>query len=229
MTPGEQWRARALLAARLTSAAAVLIVAAIPFALVLLRVLRHGPLAGIDGRVARKLAVAASQSPRAARVAELVTDFGHWTVLGTVALCVAVCLVVVRRWRDLAFLLTTVVVGFAVAALLKLVVSQARSAFVEPVASGLDKSFPSGHAMNSAFVYGALLLLVFPRLRPVQRWAAVMATVAVVVGISASRVAIGYHYISDVVAGAAFGVAWLGAAAWAFSSWRRDVAPPSEA
>jgi len=212
-----------LLSLRLAAAAAALIVAAIPMALVLLRVLHHGPLAGMDGRVARKLADLAFRSPRTASAAELVTDLGHWLVLATLVLGFAICLVVVRRSRDAVFLVTTALAGVIVDAALKAVVLRARSAFVEDFAGGLNKSFPSGHAMNSAFVYGALLLIVLPDLRRGVRWVAVAAAVAVVAAIGASRVALSLHYISDVVAGVVFGFAWLGASLWAFSRWRSDV------
>lgn len=200
----------------------MLVVAAIPLALVLLRVLHHGRLAGLDGRVAGKLAHFAYQSPRAASLANLVTDLGHWTVLGTVVVGVTIALLVVRRRRDAVFLLTTVLAGVLVDYVLKAVVLKARSAFVAPVASGLNKSFPSGHAMNSAFVYGALVVIIFPLLRPSARWVAVAAAAVVVTAICASRVALSLHYISDVVGGVVFGAAWLGVCAWAFSRWRRE-------
>lgn len=51
MTPRPHVRAGLALAARLLAAAAALVVAAIPFALLLLRVLHLGRLAGLDGRV----------------------------------------------------------------------------------------------------------------------------------------------------------------------------------
>jgi undecaprenyl-diphosphatase len=216
------------LASRLLVAAVAMVTAAVPFALVLLRVLHHGRLAGLDGRVADKLERFAFESPRAARVAHLVTDLGHWIVLSTVVTGVAICLLVVRRRRDAVFLLTTVITGVLVDSVLKAVVLKARSAFVARVSIGLDKSFPSGHAMNSAFVYGALLVIVLPGLRPHARWVAVFAAAGVVIAICASRVALRLHYISDVVGGAAFGVAWLGASVWAFSRWRREAFPAPE-
>lgn len=201
----------------------MLVVAAIPFALVLLRLLHHGRLAGLDGRVAVRLGRFAAESSTAAQVAQYVTDLGHWIVLATVVIGVTGVLVFVHRLRDAVFLVTTVVAGIGVDAVLKAVVLQARSAFVAPVASGLDKSFPSGHTMNSAFVYGALVVIVLPYLRSSVRWIPIMLATMIVVAIGASRVALNLHYISDVVGGAAFGAAWLGAATWGFSRWRAEA------
>jgi undecaprenyl-diphosphatase len=208
----------------LAAAAVVLTLAAIPFALALLRILRHGRFAGLDGRVANKLYGFAYGSSRAKRLVQLVTDLGHWSVLGTVVVGVTGTLLIVRRYRDALFLVTTVVAGVVVDVVLKGVVERARSAFVAPVATDLNKSFPSGHVMNSVLVYGALLVIVLPELRPVARAAAIAAAVVLVVSIGASRVALAQHYISDVVGGATFGVAWLAATVWAFTAWRRDRA-----
>ncbi|MEO6713972.1 MAG: phosphatase PAP2 family protein [Mycobacteriales bacterium] len=221
-------RAALLLSARLGAAAAILVLAAIPIALIMLRVFRHGRLAGVDGRVARRLSGFAYQSSQGADRAEVVTRLGNWTVLAVVVVGVAGCLLAVRRRADALMLVGTFVTGIAVAAALKAVIATAKDAFVPPVAAGLDKSFPSGHAMNSAFLYGALLVVVLPALRPWVRVIAVGVTVGIVSAVAASRVALGYHYVSDVIAGLLFGTAWLAASVWAFSGWRRDVAPVQE-
>lgn len=227
MTRQSEWRSQVGLTARLSAAAAVLVVAAIPLALVLLRLLHHGRLAGLDGRIARRLAGAAFHSPRAAMVANEVTHLGDAIVLATVVIGAALTLLLLHRRHQAVFLLITVSTGVLVDLLLKAVVLKARSAFVAPVASGLNKSFPSGHAMNSVFVYGALVVIIVPLLKPSARWVAAAGTIALVAVISASRVALGMHYISDVVAGVIFGVAWLGACVWAFSRWRVETSAAS--
>jgi undecaprenyl-diphosphatase len=59
-------------------------------------------------------------------------------------------------------------------------------------------SFPSGHTLN-AFAVGSVVALSFPLLAP--------AVVVVAVSIAASRVVLGLHYLSDVLVGAALGLA----------------------
>lgn len=66
-------------------------------------------------------------------------------------------------------------------------------------------SFPSGHSVN-AFSLGALMALTFPRVAPL--------CLVVAGSVAASRVVLGMHYVSDVVAGSLMGAA-VGALAWA--------------
>jgi len=104
--------------------------------------------------------------------------------------------------------------GLAAAMLLKAVFLRSRpdEAFRATVVSGY--SFPSGHAMMSAVVYLTLaVLLARTTQRPALRLSAVvMATlVAGLVGIT--RIYLGAHWASDVVAG------WTAGAAWAMASW----------
>jgi len=212
------------LAARLVAVALALAVAAIPFALVLLRVLQHGRFAGLDSKVSRALSQLAFRSTRTHALFEVVTHLGDKFVLATIVLVIAGGLQLLRRRRESAFLLTTAVGGVLLAAVLKWLIAYARSVFVEPVADNLDKAFPSGHAMNSAFVYGALLIIAWPLLPPAPRWVVAIGTASLVTAIAASRVALGMHYISDVIiGGVAFGLAWLAAAVWAFARYRREA------
>jgi undecaprenyl-diphosphatase len=77
-------------------------------------------------------------------------------------------------------------------------------------------SFPSGHAMNAMAVYGTAALLAARGLR--RRWAgAVLLTVtfAVVIGIGASRLYLGVHYLTDVLGGWCAGLALALLARWA--------------
>jgi undecaprenyl-diphosphatase len=93
----------------------------------------------------------------------------------------------------------------------------------DPVAHANGMSFPSGHA-QSATVAAAVLLLVFlPALRGARRRLAVVVAVAFVAAIGFARVALGVHYVSDVLAGYALGAAWVAAMTASFSAWRREL------
>lgn len=71
-------------------------------------------------------------------------------------------------------------------------------------------SFPSGHSMGSMVVFGALLVLLWPHLRPGwPRALALALAVGAIGGIGISRAVLGVHWPSDVLAGWALGAAWV--------------------
>jgi membrane-associated phospholipid phosphatase len=96
----------------------------------------------------------------------------------------------------------------------------------DPVAHAGGNSFPSGHAQAAVVCYGVLLLVFMPALSRAWRRVAVTVAVLMVLGIGFSRVALGVHYVSDVVAGYVLGAAWLVAMTATFSAWRRELGRP---
>jgi undecaprenyl-diphosphatase len=80
--------------------------------------------------------------------------------------------------------------------------------------------------MSSLITYGAFLLVVLPYVPRVLRRVALVATVVLVLLIGFSRLALGMHYISDVIAGYVFGAAWLLMAVAAFNVWRAERHEP---
>ncbi len=73
-----------------------------------------------------------------------------------------------------------------------------------------DSSFPSGHAATAIVTYAGLLILLWRSPAPAAVHLAISVPLAIfAVGIGWSRIALGAHYLSDVVGGYAFGAAWL--------------------
>jgi undecaprenyl-diphosphatase len=123
-------------------------------------------------------------------------------------------------------LFVAVAIGGSVAlnGTLKVVVERPRP--VLPWAHVLpDYSFPSGHTMNSLVFYLAIALVVWATYGKRPGALAVVLALAIAVAIGFSRIYLGYHYLSDVVAGLAAGIAWLLVVALAFEtiprSWAR--------
>jgi undecaprenyl-diphosphatase len=75
----------------------------------------------------------------------------------------------------------------------------------------VSSSFPSGHAMSATVCYGTVAYLVI-RLQK-SHWSRVLtgiAAVIIIVGICTTRLYLGVHYPSDVIAGMIVGLAWAG-------------------
>lgn len=145
--------------------------------------------------------------------ARTVTTAGSSLVVDVVAVVAALALLIIRRWRDAVLVVVARLGELASTSAVKELLARPRPTLLNPVDHAGGYSFPSGHAAGSAAVYGALVVLVLPR---VARWARAMllAAGALLIGaVAASRVLLGVHYPSDVVAGAALGLAWVGVAA----------------
>jgi len=191
-------RARTL--APLLACAAVLLFLA-------LQVLLQGPLTRVDQEVTLSLAL--RRQEWLTRLTLSVAD-AHETirVLGATAL-----LALWRFWRrdlrDLR-LLAVVPAGMLLNVALKHLVQRPRPVLEEPLVHLGTFSFPSGHAVASTVFYGALCALVFAHTRsPALRALAVLAAMAMVLLVGFSRVYLGAHYLTDVIAGTAEGLACL--------------------
>jgi membrane-associated phospholipid phosphatase len=142
-------------------------------------------------------------------------------VLSVLLVAVAVILLVRRDWRHLAMLAVTCGGGALLNLGLKQVFRRQRPSFASEF-SVTSWSFPSGHAMDSLIVYGMLAYWLADRF-PSARRAIAAAAVALIALIGFSRVYLGVHYLSDVIAGYTAGSIWLLACinAYRFAERRR--------
>lgn len=112
-----------------------------------------------------------------------------------------------------AIWLTVVVgVGTVLNPVLKQIFDRERPGVEVPVESFDGLSFPSGHAASAALMSTALALVLLPRPSRLERVAIVAAIVAIPLLSGWTRITLGGHYPSDVVAGMLWAVAWV--AAW---------------
>ena len=211
---------------RVTLFGLAFLLVAIPFGLLLDQVKRNGPLLRVDTSAARHLHEWVRQSDDLVRQLKILTFFGS-----PVWFYVIVIPAIVWVWRRghvrlAVFLVVTTLGGGLLDTIVKEAVGRARPSLVDPGATAHGKSFPSGHAMSSTVVYGSLLMVFLPvigrRYRPVVLGGAVLLVAA----IGFTRLALGVHFITDVLGGIVLGLAWLAASAAAFSTWRVERGRP---
>jgi membrane protein DedA with SNARE-associated domain/membrane-associated phospholipid phosphatase len=136
------------------------------------------------------------------------TTLGAATVIIPVIVAVALYFVWQRAWRTLGYWLTAAVVAELSVMAIKMILTRARPN--NPLYVGLEQfSFPSGHTTMSVVVYGFLAFLL-ARGKP----AAVRATYALIAAclvtlIAFSRLYLGVHWFSDVLASMSLGLAWV--------------------
>lgn len=208
---------------RLTLFVVALVLVTVPFAILLDQVVRAGPLLGVDEGLAERVHDYVAAHAPVRRAARVVTTLGGPPVLYAVGAATVAYVLRKGRRRLAVYVAATGLLGGLLDWLVKELVARPRPEFDEPIAHAVGKSFPSGHAMASTFVYGAVLLTFLPALR--RRGLALpatLATVLLVVLIAATRLALGVHYLSDVLGGVTLGMAWLCASTAAFRIWRTD-------
>jgi membrane-associated phospholipid phosphatase len=195
---------------------------AVPFGLLLFWVEdKWPPLQGIDDGARDALHTVAVDHRWFVVTMQTLTTIGRWWVYMPVFVVVAGWLVWRRRIRLAVFVAVTVGVSPAINSLVKSAVHRARPVLTDPVAHENGTSFPSGHAQAAVVAYAVLLLVFLPLLRGAARGIAISVAVMMVIGIGLSRVALGVHYVSDVLAGYALGAAWVAAMVASFDVWRR--------
>jgi membrane-associated phospholipid phosphatase len=140
----------------------------------------------------------------------VVTALGSIEAIALVSLVGAVVFGAWRRWLLLGTWLITAGGSVMLLLLLKALFARPRPYVEHPLLLETYYSFPSGHAMEAVILYGMLAYFAVLALRAWwTRAAIVFGTSLLVLLIGFSRLYLGVHYFSDVVAGFAAGGVWL--------------------
>jgi len=185
------------------------------------------PMLRLDQSLADGLNNWVAPRPAAVAVLKAVSSAGGSGFTVPLVAVVVVLLLIRRRPRLAVYLAVT---GLGAALLdpsLKALVGRVRPVVADPVAYGMGNSFPSGHTLGSTVVYGALTLVFLALVRARWRVWFVAAAAVLVFAIGLSRIGLGVHFLSDVLAGWALGLAWISATAYAFRVWRREAGHPT--
>ncbi|MCX5197249.1 phosphatase PAP2 family protein [Streptomyces sp. NBC_00249] len=190
-------------------------------------VARWRPLADYDEDLARALHAHAVSHPGVTQLARVFTDWvwDPWTMR---ALAAAACLWLWWRGdrRRALCVGVAVLVTSGVQQGVKAAVGRERPRWPDPVDSANWAAYPSGHAMTAAVVCGLLLWLLpagAPRGAVAAAWAVAAVSVA---GVGLTRLYLGVHWFSDVLAGWLLGVALVASTVSACACSGRSPASP---
>ncbi len=173
---------------------------------------------GWDERIL--LAVHARATPTFDAIMLLFTRIG--APLPMIIFVAALLLLLLLRGRraDGLFLIGAVGGAAALNLLAKLLFQRARPALWPALSPETDYGFPSGHAMGSVAVVASLTILLWPTR---WRWVALTLGALFVAAVGLSRVYLGVHYPSDILAGWSASLAWVTGTRLVWSAARRRL------
>jgi membrane-associated phospholipid phosphatase len=198
----------------LTAAVGGLVVTGTLVGVIVYMVRRDSGIVDVDRSIARWAADHATDLTN--RIAHALTQLGSTPAIILVALVAAAFTWKRRPSLAIPAFLTLIVGGqFLLSNLIKLTIDRVRPD-VGSLAPLGTPSFPSGHATAAAATYAAVALLLGIARSPTIRSFLGGAAVAIAVAIGCTRVILGVHWFSDVIAGLALGWTWFGICAVAF-------------
>jgi len=168
----------------------------------------HGPVTRLDAPASAWFAM--HLDPSTTRLMLAVSAMHATMAICILAALLAIGLVATGQRHWVPLLVLAVPGGLVLNAVVKLAFERARPAFDHPLVHLSTFSFPSGHAAGATVWWGFALVLWWSRERGLAaRMAGVLVAVAIVALTAVSRVYLGAHYPSDVLAGIAEGTLWL--------------------
>ncbi|PYI83769.1 MAG: hypothetical protein DMF09_10550 [Verrucomicrobia bacterium] len=138
------------------------------------------------------------------------TDFGSSEWIGIILFFVVLFFVWKRSWPSLVTLIVAVPGGMLLNELVKVLVHRHRPFVDGPFVDWSGYSFASGHTIGATLLYGQLLLFILPGMKA-RHWRrlTVFSAVLLVALVGFSRIALGAHFLTDVLAAIVFGITWL--------------------
>lgn len=204
----------------LTAGVVLMLVAAWLFGGIAEDVVNHASITLLDVRLAHWFHQHATAS-----MTRFMLFITHWHGMIGVSVMGMLLAAYFHVGRQRYWLLATIVVlpgGMLLNVLLKYVFQRSRPSFDDPLLTLSSYSFPSGHTANAALLYGLLACWLVVNHRSLgARMAIILGACLMVALVGVSRMYLGVHYLTDVMAAAAEGCAWLAVCITAISTLRR--------
>lgn len=170
---------------------------------------RGGRTQAFDDAVMRWMA--AHQSATVQAVMVEITSLGTGVVVGMIVLVAGMFLWLNHHKHSAILLIAATLGGIVLDNLLKIGFNRPRPQIFHWGTYAMSSSFPSGHAMSSVIVYGTVAYLAARLQQNLASRVLTMLIAALMIGaICFSRLYLGVHYPSDVIAGVVIGLAWAG-------------------
>ena len=152
------------------------------------------------------------------------TEFGSSEWIGVVLFFAVLFFVWKRWWPSLVTLIVAVPGGMLLNELLKQLVHRHRPFVDGPFVDWSGYSFASGHTIGATLLYGQLALFILPVLKA-RHWRTVTVSSAalLIALVGFSRIALGAHFLTDVLAAIFFGIFWLAFCLFVSKPMRRSV------
>src|SRR5881398_2345467 len=152
------------------------------------------------------------------------TDFGSGEWIGAVLFFVALYFVWKKWWPSLVTLMVAVPGGMLLNEWVKILVHRQRPFVDGPFVDWSGYSFASGHTIGATLLYGQLLLFILPGLKARHWRRLTVASAALLIAlVGFTRIALGAHFLTDVLAAIVFGILWLAFCLFATKPMRRSV------
>lgn len=150
------------------------------------------------------------RSPRFTAVMVFFTYLGNWQIIVGAAAAFSALLYVRRRWWWLISFLLTVACGEIAVQVFKFGFGRARPDLQNALLSAAGASFPSGHTLGAIAVYGTVTLYFISRVdRLPMKLAIALIGIVIIALVGFSRIYLGVHWPSDVLASFALGAGWI--------------------
>src|SRR5437763_3481870 len=145
-----------------------------------------------------------------AAVLRVFAEFGSGEWIALVLACLVLFFIWKRWWPSLVTLVVAVPGGMLLNEWLKLAVHRQRPFVDGPFVDWSGYSFASGHTIAATLLYGQLALFILPAMKARHwRWLTVSSAALLVGLVGFSRIALGAHFLTDVLAAILFGIIWL--------------------
>jgi membrane-associated phospholipid phosphatase len=185
------------------------------------------PLAGTD----HELAAWFQQrlTPAIVNVLRAFTHFGSGEWIGLIVFVLVLLFVWKRWWPSLVTLIVAVPGGMLLNEWVKVLVQRQRPFLDGPFVDWSGYSFASGHTIGATLLYGQVLLFVLPALKARHlRLVSILSAISLIVLVGFSRIALGAHFLTDVLAAILFGIIWLMFCLFVSKPMRRRMASTAE-